>query len=93
MDGKIIGREELRRDVAAQLRAVGECESAFVRESLEIDGSDAVEVLRQIAWADVRVFLFARRRWNVQRKGRYVWTKTDAGWRIKEVDVLQEAVR
>jgi len=91
-DGRVIGREQLTKDVASQLRAMKSSGSSYVRESIDVEGSEATEVLRQEAWAEITVLLFFRRRWKIHRKGRYTWLKTRDGWRIRNVEVLEEAV-
>jgi ketosteroid isomerase-like protein len=93
LNGKTIGRDELARDVTHQLRTVRSAESSFSRASLEPSDSGAVEVVVQNITADVDAFWgLVHRHWQMQRKGRYVWKKTDNVWQIAEVRVLEERI-
>jgi hypothetical protein len=91
-DGIVIGRDQLARDVASQLARVDTAESSYSRESLQVAKDSVVEHLTQTATVTVRVFLLFRRTWHVNRRGRYVWVRTPAGWKIREVEVLYERV-
>ena len=91
-NGAEIGREQLRRDVAAQLSRMVSSDSSYTRESLCLEGDDAVEHLLQTASATVRVFGVFRRSWKVQRSGRYFWRKMPTGWKIRRVEVLDERI-
>jgi hypothetical protein len=91
-DGRFIGKEQLARDVGSQLARVEAADSSYRRESLSLDNGLAVEQLTQTASVTVRHFFLFRRTWHVNRRGRYVWTKTSTGWRIRGVEVLQEQV-
>src|SRR5262245_25906593 len=65
-NGETIGRAELARDVATQLALVESSESSYVRESLQVEGDRATEVLRQTATVTTRRFLFFKRTWRVE---------------------------
>ena len=91
-NGRVIGREQLARDVASQLARVETVDTSYVRESLEVDGDRATEVVTQTASVITRHFLFFKRTWRLTRRGRYTWVRSSDGWRIQEVDVLSEAV-
>jgi hypothetical protein len=91
-DGRVIDRDRLAQDVANQFANVGAMGSSYVRESIEFNQSDVVEVLEQTAWAEVVAFLVIKRKWKLKRRGRYVWTPTTSGWKIKHVEVLEETV-
>lgn len=91
-NGRTIGRERLARDIAAQFRGMHSADTSYIRESLELSGSEATEVLRQTARVQVVAFFFIRRTWMLQRRGRYVWEKTADGWNVKHVEVLEEKV-
>jgi ketosteroid isomerase-like protein len=91
-DGRMIGKEQLARDLWSQLAQVEGVDSSYRRESLQLEGEMAVELLTQVASVTVRRFLILRRTWHVHRRGRYVWVRTSEGWRIREVEVLDERV-
>jgi ketosteroid isomerase-like protein len=91
-DGRVIGREELARDVESQLSSVQSAESSYVRESLKVDGERATEILFQKASVTSRHLLFFRKSWRVERRARYEWVKLPEGWRIREVEVFVESV-
>lgn len=74
-------------------RSVRAVDSSYRRESLEVSGERAVEVVVQDAVAEVGAFLgIVRREWRVRRRGRYLWTDTGDGWQIAHVHVLEETV-
>jgi hypothetical protein len=58
LNGKIISREQLRKDAATQFARLAKTESAFTRERIECRGSDVVECLAQDAIAGKEVFFF-----------------------------------
>jgi hypothetical protein len=93
-NGKEIGLSQLMRDVARQLAQHKSADSEMVRESISKNGDDSVtQVVRQNATYSVSVFFFFSRNWRVDRLGRYTYRKTEGGWRICEVVVLEETVR
>jgi uncharacterized protein DUF4440 len=91
-DGRVIGWEQLARDVASQLRSVESADTSYVRESLRVEGDRVTEVLRQTASVTTRHLCFLRRVWRVSRQGSYTWVRLPEGWRIQEVEVLSEVV-
>lgn len=92
-DGRTIGREQLARDVHAQLARAHAVSTEFRRESLEADGADAAsELLEQRATFEVRAFGVLHREWVVRRRGRYDWVRTADGWQLRRVQVLSEDV-
>jgi|SRR5712671_3439929 len=90
--GSVIGRDQLARELRAQLSMLDSAETSFTREKLEIAGRQAAELLRQSATVTTRHFVILRRTWNIERLGKYVWRNTDEGWLIKEVEVLEETM-
>jgi Domain of unknown function (DUF4440) len=48
-DGKVIGRDQLAKDVTAQLSMLYSAQTSFVREGVDIAGNEATERLRQVA--------------------------------------------
>ena len=91
-NGAVIGKDELARDVAAQLRRVESAESTYLRESLQVEEGRAIEVLTQRATVTVRRFLVFQSVLRMERRGRYLWARTPDGWRIQEVEIFQEQV-
>lgn len=92
-DGRTIGREQLARDVRAQLARVDTATTEFRREALEVqDAGTATETLEQRATFAVRAFGFIRREWTVSRRGRYEWVRTAATWQLRRVEVLREEI-
>jgi len=93
-DGRVIGREQLGRDVADQLGRVHAASGEFHRGSIEVnaDGLGATEEGEQHATFEVRAFGVLRRVWSVRRHGRYEWAYGAAGWQIRRVEVLREDV-
>jgi len=90
--GAVIGRDELARDVAAQLARVESAETSYMRESLHLEDGRAIELLAQLARVTLRRFLVFSTVVRVERRGRYVWGRTAAGWKIIEVEILEERV-
>jgi hypothetical protein len=91
-DGRTIGWEQLAHDVSAQFTALDKADTSYNRESLHLDSTGATEVLQQTATLTMRSWLFFKRRFNLTRRGRYHWVRTDAGWQIDEVEILNESV-
>jgi hypothetical protein len=91
-DGQTIGRDQLMRDVRAQFRRLSIVRSSFVREQIDIENDRATEHLIQTATATATAFFFVHRTWAISRKARYVWCKTEVGWQIEKVFVLEEDV-
>ncbi len=92
-DGRTIGWEQLANDVSAQFMTVDDAETSYVRQSLEVDSEGATEVLEQTASLTTRRFWFFKRTLHLSRRGRYRWIQTTEGWKIGEVEVLNEIVR
>ena len=91
--GRTIGWEQLAHDVSAQFMTVDDAETRYVRQSLEVDSEGATEVLEQTASLTTRRFWFFKRTLHLSRRGRYRWIRTSEGWKIGEVEVLNEVVR
>jgi len=91
-DGRVIGREQLRKDVRNQLAVLHSVKTSYKREELELRGQKVAEQLRQTASFTSRHFGILYRTWHIHRVGRYVWIKTDDGWRVRQVIVLEESV-
>jgi ketosteroid isomerase-like protein len=91
-NGRVIGRAELAADVASQLAKLDDAETSYIRESLQVDGDRVTELLTQTATVTVRYLVFLRRKWHLKRRGRYTWVKSPQGWKIREVEVLEEAI-
>ena len=92
-DGRTIGWDQLAHDVSAQFMTVDDAETSYVRQSLEVDTEGATEVLEQTASLTTRRFWFFKRTLHLSRRGRYRWIRTPEGWKIGEVEVLNEIVR
>jgi hypothetical protein len=91
-DGRVISRDTLMRDVAVQFRRLDSAESVFVREDLSMTSGDVKETLIQEAAAEATLFGFVHRRWKINRRGTYTWTKQEGRWVIKQVEVFSETV-
>jgi hypothetical protein len=91
-DGRVIGREQLLRDVEAQFRNTGGAVSTFARERLSVAGAQAVELLTQTAYFETSAFGLIHLRWRLTRRGEYTWTRENGAWVIVRVDVLAESI-
>ena len=89
--GRVIGRDQLANNMAAQLSTLHSAERFFVREELVVSGDEATEQLKQITTLTTRHFRVFYRTWMMERQGRYVWVRTDQGWCIRQVEVLHES--
>ncbi|HUQ98066.1 MAG TPA: hypothetical protein VM166_01350 [Gemmatimonadaceae bacterium] len=93
LDGRTISREQLGRDVAAQLARVDTATSEYHRHEISVgEGGEVTELVDQRASFAVRAFGFLRREWSVRRRGRYQWLRTASGWQIRRVQILTEEV-
>ncbi len=91
-DGRVIGRDRLMRDVAAQFRRFNRVESSTGRRSIGVEGDRATEVLTQAATLGVTAFLVVHRTWHLAREARYIWAGQGGRWRVEAVEVLEEKV-
>jgi hypothetical protein len=89
-DGQTINRDQLARDVQSQMAGLTSAGSSYKRLGLVVEGECVIETLVQDAFLETVVFFIFKRRWTIQRTGRYHWTKTQDGWRIVKVEVLKE---
>src|SRR3990172_486514 len=92
VNGKIIYYDQLKIDIASQFARVSRVESSFTREQIEWAGSEVVEHLTQTAIAEEKIFLVFTRKWQVHRRGLYTWSKSNLGWVISKVEVVEESV-
>ncbi len=92
-DGRVIGRDQLMRDVQAQFNRVHSLGTSYSRQSLTKHSDDRVtETLTQSAWIKLRVFVFFTIHWSVERSGDYSWRKVDGLWKLERVIVRSENV-
>ncbi len=91
-DGRVIGRDQLMRDVRAQFRRFNRVQSSFIREHLEVSDGRVTEILEGTGSAEVTAYWVVHLKWNVTRRGRYLWTRAEGHWQIEEVDVWEEKV-
>ena len=70
--GRVQTREQLLRSVGVQFARLVSFHSAFSRETLLMNGEDAVERGTQDASISLRVFLWFEVRWQVARRGRHM---------------------
>src|SRR5271157_1319243 len=62
IDGQVIDRGRLMRNVASQFRRLSTAQSSFVRERLNAAGGEATETLTQSASLEATAFGFVHRR-------------------------------
>jgi Domain of unknown function (DUF4440) len=93
-DGRIVGRDSLIRDARTQFRRYSLTGLSFVRESLDVDGNGdrATEIVTRSVNVRTSAFFVVHRAWKYDVKGRYVWQKVDAQWRIEEIEVLEQRI-
>jgi hypothetical protein len=93
LDGRVIDRDRLMREVAGQFRYYRKYHWSIVRESIVAEEGRAVEILAGRGHVVVSGFFIVHRIWRLTRRGRYVWKKEEGRWRISEVEVLEEQIR
>ena len=91
-NGFTIGRAELMKDVATQLRRLSRADSTYERAALDGFNDAATEVLVQTASAEIVAFAVVRRRWVLNRHATYHWIKAGDVWIVQRVEVASEAV-
>lgn len=92
-DGTTVPYEQLAADIERQMRVIALFDISRTRESCEASGDTVVEVVTQNTSITASAFFLITRTIQVTRKGKYVWTKTVAGWRVVEVEILLEDVQ
>jgi hypothetical protein len=92
-NGTILTHDRLAADVLKQLRVIPAIEISRNRETFECVGARFVEVLSQSTSISASALFLVTRTIEIARKGRYVWSKDDAGWRIVEVEILSDDVK
>jgi len=92
--GRVQTREQLLRSVGMQLARLVSFHSAFSRETLLMNGEEAVELGTQEAAISLRVFAWFEVRWQVTRRGRYTWRRaTEVPWQLREAVLETEDIR
>jgi uncharacterized protein DUF4440 len=92
--GRVQTREQLLRSVGVQFARLVSFDSAFTRETLLMNGEDAVESGTQEAAISLRLFVWFEVRWKVARRGRYTWRRaTDVAWQLREAVLETEDIR
>jgi hypothetical protein len=92
LNGEIIDCAQLRRDLQAQFQLLSKSQLNYTREGVEVVGDTVAETIYQVARLSSRVFFVFHRTCNVTRRGRCIWVRTDDGWQIEQMDVLEETV-
>jgi len=92
LDGRVLSRPQLTRDVQTQLERMHDGTSESTREALELaaGGEGATELVRQSARYEVRAFFVLHRSWRLSRLARYHWARSGGRWQITSVQVLEE---
>ena len=63
-------------------------------ESLVADGEAVIETGVQDGAIALRIFAFFEVRWQITRRGRYTWRRTNGGrWHLSEVVLFSETIR
>jgi hypothetical protein len=92
-NGKVLDRERLMCDVEAQFHGYTVFRANSVRDHIELFDDNVIEALTQTASVWATMFFVVHRAWNLTRRGRYTWRKTEHGWQIEDVEVLEEALQ
>jgi ketosteroid isomerase-like protein len=92
--GRVQSREQLLSDVQRQFERLVSFRSQFTRESLVADGEAVIETGVQDGAIALRIFAFFEVRWQITRRGRYTWRRTNGGrWHLSEVVLFSETIR
>jgi hypothetical protein len=92
-NGNVLSYERLSADVLKQLRVIPSIDISRSRDSFAIVGDNAVEVVTQSTTMTASFFFIITRTIEMTRKGKYVWSRGAAGWRIVEVEILSDVVK
>ena len=92
VNGHVLSRDGLARDVQRQFDRLVAFDSTFDRHSATLDGGDLTETGTQTAWIALRILAVFALRWKIERTGRYVWTQAASGWQLTEVLIEREHV-
>ena len=93
-NGRVQNRQAVLSSVRRQFARLVRFQSHFERESLAIEGANAIEIGAQSAAIAIRVFLVLEVRWRVTRRGRYTWRRDEAaGWVLSDVRLDHEQMR
>lgn len=90
VDGRVIDRRQLMRDVASQFRRRLNAKWHLAREHLKIDLDEAAETLIQLVTVEMSALGLIHRTWQLNRRAVYVWTEPGGVWTIGRVHVLSE---
>jgi len=93
-DGRIVGRDSLMHDARIQFRRYSMTGLSFLRESLDVDGSgdQAAEIVTRTVNVRTSAFFVVHRAWEYVVRGRYIWRKNEAQWRIEEIEILEQQI-
>ena len=92
--GRVQTRDQLLRSVGVQFARLVSFDSAFARETLLMDGAEAVESGTQKAAISLRIFVWFEVRWQITRRGRYTWRRaTEVPWQLREAILETENMR
>jgi hypothetical protein len=91
-DGRVIGRDQLMRDVATQFARLSRVRSSFRRLDLALSADGATETLAQVGELAATAFGIIHRRWRLERRGAYSWVEIDGRWVIARVRVDAETM-
>jgi hypothetical protein len=92
-DGKVVGRDDLLRDARAQFHRYRRTQSSIVRETLDVEGESATEIVTRTVSVIATAFFVVHRNFKYVVKGRFTWKQFEGRWRIEEIDVLEQRVR
>jgi hypothetical protein len=91
-NGKVIGKDQLSRDVRSQLVRIAETVPVFKRQSVRPLSDGAEETLVQTVWGFATAFGLLHRIWHLERHATYTWVVLQGVWRIRAVDVHSESL-
>jgi ketosteroid isomerase-like protein len=91
-NGRVMSRDALTHDVQRQFDRLVAFDSKFDRCDATLAGHDLIETGTQTAWIALRIFAVFAVRWKVERRGRYVWTRTRSGWQLRQVLIEHERI-
>ena len=92
-NGLVLNYGELTADVERQMHIIPSIKITRVRESYEQASDTIIEVVTQNTVMTASAFFVMTRIMEITRKAKYVWTQTADGWRITEVEILQDDLK
>lgn len=91
-NNKIIDKNTLKKDQKSYFPRISSVDNSYERLNYKYENDIFSETLIQSSAVSIRVFLFFKKNWTVNRKGIYRWKLINSEWKIVEVHILYENI-